>query len=223
MRNFFIIYQETDKEPSIIAEGMAFTDGKCVIVRWSKRRESLSLYNSVTDLEIAIQADFHTRIVWRDYERMIRLAGSLVNNWNEFGPEADFDEVIHQFGENLKEFNDFSESDPDHVIVSIPAFYQYKYFNEAEVNRTLEATAPYFSTKQNAQISLRVILDKFINEKLRLGLSPLPYPMAKFIQELHNIFDPIQDEQERANAIARMGGADGARAIVALLDLKKVP
>jgi len=49
----------------IIAEGVQFTDGTCVM-RWKTNTTSTAVYNSITDLEVIHGHNGATVVLWKD-------------------------------------------------------------------------------------------------------------------------------------------------------------
>ena len=108
MRNFFLYRTEDETGISgngIVAEGVEFLNKKCVLC-WSNRLGSIGIYDNIGEV-IAIHGHAgKTKIIWRDYEAAIRTAKSTVNNFWEFGLEAEFEKRICYLEDAINKLNE---------------------------------------------------------------------------------------------------------------------
>jgi hypothetical protein len=104
MRNFLLVRRNPENDSKkIVAEGVEFSGGPCVVSWSGPYKDSVSLFKNAADLQSS-HCTPGLYLVWRDYESLLRAAKGLVNNWYEFeGPAAGFEERLHYFGEALKE------------------------------------------------------------------------------------------------------------------------
>jgi hypothetical protein len=109
MRNFLLYRKEDETGISgkgVVAEGLEFSNKKCVIC-WCNRAGSIGVYDNIDEVKAIHGHAGKTIILWRDYELALRAARSTIDNFWEFGLEADFESQVNMLSRVLDELENF--------------------------------------------------------------------------------------------------------------------